>query len=134
MAVLQRSSLLFFFLVYKLHFYGFKFWVTETKGGSMTIGNALGIIKQGLGDKNLRKELNRASSVSEVYQILAREHFAFSFQDFDQAHYLQLVKCQEIEQAQQLKEFKLWWDLLLLSMTAHPDGNHLENSIPARMA
>jgi hypothetical protein len=100
----------------------------------MTIGNALGFIKQGLGDKNLRNQLNRASSVSEVYEILDREHFAFSPQDFDQAHYLQLVKCQEIEQAQQIKEFKLWWDLLLLSMAANPDENQISGHINAKIA
>ena len=100
----------------------------------MTIGNALGFIKQGLGDKNLRKGLNRASTISEIYQILDREHFALSSQDFEQAHYLQLAKCQEIEQAQQLKEFNLWWDLLGLSMAADPDENQIPIHINARIA
>lgn len=83
----------------------------------MTIGNARGFIQQGLGDKKLRTCLNRSSSTEEVHTILARENFKFSYADFDQAYSLQLVKCQEPEQAEQLKEFKLWWDLILTNMT-----------------
>lgn len=82
----------------------------------MTIGNAQGFIKQALGDNGLRTCLNRAASTAEVHTILARKSFQFSYDDFDQAYYLQLVKCQEMEQAEQLKEFKLWWDLILTSL------------------
>ncbi len=79
----------------------------------MTIGNALTFIKQGLKDSQLRKHLNSASSSAELYNVLADERLTFSLQDFDQAFHLCLVKCQEEEDAEELKEFKMWWNLLL---------------------
>lgn len=82
----------------------------------MTMENALRFIKRGLGDNNLRKRLNTTSNVSEIQLILADEQLAFSPQDFDQAFHSRLLNCQELEDAEQLKEFKMWWDLLFLHL------------------
>lgn len=78
----------------------------------MTIGNAIKFIKMGLYDSKLRNSLNSASSLSELHNILENEKLIFSVDDFDEAFHHSLSQCQEEEQAEQLKEFKLWWELL----------------------
>jgi len=79
----------------------------------MTVSNALQFIDRGLEDSALRKRLNIASSSSEINDILADEKLLFSNDEFIQAFYQQLTECQETENADRLKEFKLWWGLLL---------------------
>ena len=79
----------------------------------MTVSNALQFIDRGLEDSALRKRLNIASSSSEINDILADEKLLFSGDEFAQAFYQQLTECKETENADRLKEFKMWWDLLL---------------------
>jgi|GEM_PF-421654 len=79
----------------------------------MTIGNALTFIDRGIGDSALRERLNAATSVIELENVLAEERLLFSAYDFDEAFHHRLTLCQEIEDADQLKEFKQWWDLLV---------------------
>jgi hypothetical protein len=78
----------------------------------MTIGNALGFIERGLHDTNLRKRLNAASSTDECERVLSDENLCFSPHDFDEAFHHRLTKCQIEEEADQIKELKMWWDLL----------------------
>jgi len=82
------------------------------KGKSMTIGNALAFIKRSLSDTDLRDRLNGASSKEEFDRVLADEFLNFSTHDFDEACNHKLTQCQEADEAEQLKELKLWWDLL----------------------
>lgn len=78
----------------------------------MTMRKALGFIERGLHDAELRRRLNKASSVSECEQVLGEENLTFSPRDFDEAVHHRLTQCQEAEEADQIKEFKMWWDLL----------------------
>jgi hypothetical protein len=82
----------------------------------MTIGNALSFIKRGLEDSDLRGRLNGAGSLFELDQILIQEDFLFSPPEFDEAYHHQLTQSQALETADQLKEFKLWWDLLFRTL------------------
>lgn len=79
----------------------------------MTIGNALGFIERGLYDTEMRRRLNAASSVAECENVLDEKNLKFSPHDFDEAYHHRLTQCQEAEEADQIKEFKMWWDLLL---------------------
>jgi hypothetical protein len=79
----------------------------------MTIGNALGFIERGLHDTDLRKRLNAAVTAEECERLLGDENLNFLPHDFDEAFRHRLTQCQEAEEADQIKEFKLWWDLLL---------------------
>ena len=79
----------------------------------MTVSNALQFIDRGLEDSALRKRLNTASSSSEINDIFADEKLLFSGDEFAKAFYLKLTECQEEESADRLKEFKMWWDLLI---------------------
>jgi len=82
----------------------------------MSIANALTFIERGQQDGALRGRLNAANSPDELHEILAAEKLAFSAHDFDEAYHHRLTECQEEEAADQLKEFKMWWDLLALAI------------------
>lgn len=82
----------------------------------MSITSALGFIEQGLKDSAFRGRLNSASIETELNDVLAKEEFIFSKADFNNAFLQRLTRCQETEEAEQLKEFKLWWGLLCQSI------------------
>jgi len=84
----------------------------------MTIGNALGFIERGLHDAALRKRLNAASTAAECENVLGDENLKFSPHDFDEAFHHRLTECQEEEEADQIREFKMWWELLMGSFGA----------------
>ena len=89
----------------------------------MTIGNALAFIERGLIDSVLRNILNSASSLTELRSLLGDEKLTFSIHDFDEAFHNRLTKCREEEEADQIKEFKMWWDLLNRSLEPTEGGN-----------
>jgi len=82
----------------------------------MTIGNALDFIEHGLHDTDLRRRLNEASTTAECERVLDEENLRFSPHDFDEAFHHRLTQSQEEEEADQIKEFRMWWDLLLGSV------------------
>ena len=92
------------------------------KGESMTISNALIFIQRGQTEKQLREKLNTAANIIELRQVLSEEKLTFSDQEFDQAFHLKLVKCQELEEAEQLKGFKMWWTLLHKYLDPPPEN------------
>lgn len=78
----------------------------------MTIGNALNFIERGLTDRALREHLNSASDMAQCENLLAGENLSFTAHDFDEAFHHRLTQCREEEEADQIREFRLWWDLL----------------------
>jgi hypothetical protein len=86
----------------------------------MTIGNALAFIERGQKDIDLRDRLNVATSCRERDAVLAVEKLTFSAHDFDEAFHHRLTLCQQAEEAEQLKEFRMWWDML--SQILEPAG------------
>jgi hypothetical protein len=99
----------------------------------MTIANALTFIERGLADGALRARLNAAISPRELQDILVGKKIAFSAHEFDEAYHHRLTLCQEEEDADQLKEFKLWWDLLHRMLgTAAGSANMPDNPMKER--
>jgi hypothetical protein len=84
----------------------------ESKGANMHIGNALEFIKRGFIDGTLRNRLNAADTCDALQEILADEGLSFTQHEFENAFNSLLVKCQRIEAAGQLQEFKMWWEML----------------------
>lgn len=78
----------------------------------MTVANALSFIRRAHADKGLRKKLNESKTSEELLSVLEKEKFVFTPSEFDEAFYMRLVKCQEAEQAEQLKELQAWWVML----------------------
>ena len=78
----------------------------------MTIQNALIFIKQGMNDSRLRLELNTAAGRDEIGRVLEKKALIFSPHEFEQAFSQKLVQCQEIEEADRLRDFRMWWVLL----------------------
>jgi hypothetical protein len=64
-------------------------------------------------DKDLRDRLNASATPADRAAILEHERLVFTYSEFDEAFHNLLTQCQEEEQADQLKEFKMWWDLIL---------------------
>lgn len=91
----------------------------------MTIANALTFIKRGQKESGLRSALNRAPGAVEFSLILMNEGLKFSFPEFEEAFSMKLVNCQEPEEAEDLRAFKTWWDLLCSSHT-RADKNTFE--------
>lgn len=83
----------------------------------MTIANALTFIKRGQKESGLRSALNRASNELNFSSILINENLRFSFHEFEQAFSMKLVNCQEPEEAEALRSFKMWWDFLCMGHT-----------------
>jgi hypothetical protein len=79
----------------------------------MTIGHAKNFIQRGLQESALRARLNASTNATEIFTVLEEENLAFSTHDFDEAFHHLLTQCQEREQADQLREFKMWWDLTM---------------------
>jgi hypothetical protein len=73
----------------------------------MTISNALIFIQRDQQENQLCQRLHAASNILELQKIFIIEQLEFSEQDFNQAFHLQLVKWQEVEEADQLKGFKM---------------------------
>lgn len=84
----------------------------------MTIGNALTFIERGFEDKALRERLNAVANPLELKNVLAEENLTFSAHDFDEAYHHRLTLCQGMDAAEQLLEFRMWWDLLGRSVTS----------------
>jgi hypothetical protein len=81
-------------------------------GNIMTIANATKFIKQGLHDSQLRDRMNTAAGIKERDAMLADERLQFTHDEFEDAYYNLLTLCTEAEAADQLKEFKNWWNYL----------------------
>lgn len=78
----------------------------------MTIANAQKFIRRGLEDIELRGRLNEAGNQTEIQDILEGEDLGFTPGEFDIAFYNTLKECQSQEAADDVKGFKLWWELL----------------------
>lgn len=89
----------------------------------MTIGNAMAFIKRGMTDSKLRKRLYAASSIEMRDDILADEHLMFSQDEFEEAFRNRLTLCQQAEDADQLNEFKMWWQMLTQLLDPGRCGN-----------
>lgn len=79
----------------------------------MTINDALLFIKRGMEDKLFRDRLNKTSDTSEIQGILSDQNYNFSYSEFEDAFNKSLTECQAEDNANRLKEFKVWWDLLV---------------------
>ena len=82
----------------------------------MTIGNAKSFIKRGMAEPELRKSLNQTTTRTQLNQILAEQNLKFSLAEFNDAYTNTLINIQFEDDANQLKEFKMWWDLLLMGL------------------
>lgn len=87
----------------------------------MTIAHAKQFIRRGMQDVQLRDRLMVSSGWTALTDVLKKEGLIFSAHDFDEAFHNLLTQCQDEGQADQLREFKMWWHLteaLTLDSTA----------------
>ena len=85
----------------------------------MSRGNALTFIKRGLVEQGLRDQLNTATGITEIFNLLEAEGLSFTPDEFEDAVNSSLIKCTQWEEADRLKEFRTWWEML--QQIAAPD-------------
>jgi hypothetical protein len=73
----------------------------------MALGKAINFVKQAISDNEFRRKCNKCVSKVE----LLNEH-DFHEGEFEDAIYMQLVKCQSYEAADQVQQIKMWFALL----------------------
>jgi hypothetical protein len=64
-------------------------------------------------DPVFRKELNKASTEDQLFEIVKGKNYDFNYFEIDDAARSILLKCQSEQQAMVVKEIKLWWDFLV---------------------
>lgn len=79
----------------------------------MSIGDAKKFILRGMSDTALRDQLNEAKFEEQLAEVLAQYQLKFTFAEFDEAFSNLLTRCQFEEQAEELSEFRMWWEFLL---------------------
>ena len=93
----------------------------------MTIKNALKFIERGISEPGLRDRLNAVNNIAARDEVLVTENLSFSDHDFDEAFYHRLTLCQESEEADLVKEFKIWWDMLTQIISPGLCGIHCKS-------
>ncbi len=78
----------------------------------MSRDSATKFIEQAQIDNGLRKQLNSVKSHEKLKECLEANGYSFTPFEFDDAFNNRLVNCQFQEQADQLNEMKMWWELL----------------------
>ena len=78
----------------------------------MTLDAAQQFIQRAVNDRDLVEQINSASDAQQVQQILSKLNLHFNYEEFEQAYWNVLTWCQTYQQAEAVKEIKLWWDFL----------------------
>jgi len=78
----------------------------------MAIQKAIDFFKDAAVDQSLRDSVNHQES-AEIMPYLEKNGYKFTLEEFEEAFNSMLVKCQTEEQADLLKELKLWFLLAL---------------------
>ncbi len=79
----------------------------------MSLNNAIKFIDEARRNSDLRTKLNTAADNATREEILHELDLVFNYAEFEDAYNSMLANCQFEEQADDLKNFKLWWDFLL---------------------
>ena len=80
----------------------------------MTVENAKRFIRQAMQDKDLRDKLNSAAGPEEIAAILEEQNIPFTYPEFDEGFNNLLTGCQTAEDADRLREFRMWWEMISL--------------------
>ena len=78
----------------------------------MSIGNARKFMQATMRDKALRKALNAAPDVDARQAVLAEHDLTFTDDEFGEGFRSLLVQCQTEDAADELRQIKLWWEML----------------------
>ncbi len=82
----------------------------------MTVAAADLFIRQIINRPDLARQLNAAPDQASVHQILSGLNLVFTREDFETAYTNLLTCCQILDRAEMLKEIKLWWDWLEVTL------------------
>ncbi len=82
----------------------------------MTTAGAQKFIQQTLWDRDLVCQVNGASDREALAPLLVERDMSFNYEEFEESCNHLLTQCQTHEQAETIKEIKLWWDCLGCAM------------------
>ena len=88
----------------------------------MTIAAAESFIQQALLDPISIQKINAAPNKTAVEQVFAELGLSFNDEEFEQAYINLLTCCQTIEQAETVKEIKLWWDYFQYTLNQYEES------------
>lgn len=77
----------------------------------MSLDNAKKFMSNAMKDKQLRDGVNSASTAEEVDAFLESKNLSFTYSEFDEVYNNLLTQCQSEEDANMLKELRMWWDM-----------------------
>lgn len=78
----------------------------------MTLAAAQQFIQRAVNDRELVQRINKAADNESVRHVLSELGLDFNYVEFEQAYFNVLTWCQTYDQAEAVKEVKLWWDYL----------------------
>lgn len=78
----------------------------------MSIGNAKKFIRKAMDDKKIRSRINAAGGSNERAAVLEDLGLGFTYPEFDDAFNNLLTQCQREGDAELLREFRMWWDMV----------------------
>lgn len=78
----------------------------------MTLAAAQQFIQRAVNDREMVCRINSAANRYEVRQILSELDLCFDQDEFEPAFFNVLTWCRTFEQAEAVKEVKMWWDFL----------------------
>jgi hypothetical protein len=91
----------------------------KTERACMTLAAAQTFIQAVVNDPELVTRINLADDIAALQGILSELEMAFSDEEFEQAYFNVLTWCRTFQQAEAVKEIKLWWNGLRYCMI-HP--------------
>ena len=84
----------------------------------MAIQHAIHFIQDSQKNPELRKTVNRASYVTQIYAELKEEGYDFTPEEFEESVNLLHVKCQSEDQANHLMDTVMWFRMVVSSCKA----------------
>ena len=77
----------------------------------MSLQNAIVFIRNVNTNKSLRKACYSCKTKEELFELLHNEGIGFTQFEFEEAINVSLVKCQTYEEADEVKQAELWFNL-----------------------
>jgi hypothetical protein len=82
----------------------------------MTLAAAQQFIQRAINDPDMVSRMNAAPDGTAIRQILEQMNLPFDKEEFDPAYVNMLTWCQTHEQAEAVKEIRVWWDFLWFTL------------------
>lgn len=94
----------------------------------MTVAAAESFIRRAISDHALVQRINASSDKAAINEIFLQLQLNFDPEEFEQGYFKLLTHCRIIEQAEAVREVKLWWDCLGYTLENPKEEFNRENT------